>query len=116
FFFSSRRRHTRFSRDWSSDVCSSDLGVVRREALFEDEPLPLVERLGELLHLLAERSLDLLLPEDLVGATLNGRNPIADGALAVLRRGGVDGDLVAGEAAVHLYHLLLGHAQPLGQA
>src|SRR5690606_40955677 len=27
FFFSSRRRHTRFSRDWSSDVCSSDLQV-----------------------------------------------------------------------------------------
>src|SRR5690606_40026554 len=25
FFFSSERRHTRFSRDWSSDVCSSDL-------------------------------------------------------------------------------------------
>src|SRR5690606_41073512 len=25
FFFSRRRRHTRFSRDWSSDVCSSDL-------------------------------------------------------------------------------------------
>src|SRR5690606_40476715 len=25
FVFSSRRRHTRFSRDWSSDVCSSDL-------------------------------------------------------------------------------------------
>src|SRR3989449_9143315 len=34
FFFSSRRRHTRCSRDWSSDVCSSDLvrivnGVVQ---------------------------------------------------------------------------------------
>src|SRR5690606_39768170 len=28
FFFSSRRRHTRFSRDWSSDVCSSDLTEV----------------------------------------------------------------------------------------
>src|SRR5690606_40535969 len=28
FFFSSRRRHTRFSRDWSSDVCSSDLAVT----------------------------------------------------------------------------------------
>src|SRR5690606_23729896 len=27
FFFSSRRRHTRFSRDWSSDVCSSDLDI-----------------------------------------------------------------------------------------
>src|SRR5207253_7260888 len=29
FFFSSRRRHTRWPRDWSSDVCSSDL--PRRE-------------------------------------------------------------------------------------
>src|SRR2546422_3099342 len=28
FFFSSRRRHTRCSRDWSSDVCSSDLSDV----------------------------------------------------------------------------------------
>src|SRR6266511_3567958 len=30
FFFSSRRRHTRFSRDWSSDVCSSDLRPADR--------------------------------------------------------------------------------------
>src|SRR5699024_11344784 len=32
FFFSSRRRHTRSKRDWSSDVCSSDLysGLVER--------------------------------------------------------------------------------------
>src|SRR5690606_40340485 len=29
FFFSSRRRHTRFSRDWSSDVCSSDLDLTQ---------------------------------------------------------------------------------------
>src|SRR5690606_40522262 len=29
FFFSSRRRHTRFSRDWSSDVCSSDLRILQ---------------------------------------------------------------------------------------
>src|SRR5206468_863139 len=28
FFFSSRRRHTRSDRDWSSDVCSSDLIVI----------------------------------------------------------------------------------------
>src|SRR5256886_3512966 len=28
FFFSSRRRHTRFDCDWSSDVCSSDLGIT----------------------------------------------------------------------------------------
>src|SRR2546430_7416211 len=36
FFFSSRRRHTRFDCDWSSDVCSSDLGdlalVVEHDA------------------------------------------------------------------------------------
>src|SRR2546430_17342160 len=31
FFFSSRRRHTRFDCDWSSDVCSSDLAGERRE-------------------------------------------------------------------------------------
>src|SRR3712207_8608416 len=29
-FFSSRRRHTRYWRDWSSDVCSSDLAATRR--------------------------------------------------------------------------------------
>src|SRR5207253_5512570 len=33
FFFSSRRRHTRWPRDWSSDVCSSDLEWDRQEAL-----------------------------------------------------------------------------------
>src|SRR5207245_7537203 len=37
FFFSSRRRHTRCYRDWSSDVCSSDLVMIARRAfeLFE---------------------------------------------------------------------------------
>src|SRR6266567_7610341 len=33
FFFSSRRRHTRFDCDWSSDVCSSDLRVRGRKAV-----------------------------------------------------------------------------------
>src|SRR5256884_8840692 len=53
FFFSSRRRHTRCSRDWSSDVCSSDLKqeirervwallTARRVARF---PLPLADRI-----------------------------------------------------------------------
>src|SRR2546429_6852493 len=32
FFFSSRRRHTRCSRDWSSDVCSSDLATSSPES------------------------------------------------------------------------------------
>src|SRR2546430_17031021 len=35
FFFSSRRRHTRFDCDWSSDVCSSDLGFGKRTKLEE---------------------------------------------------------------------------------
>src|SRR5699024_11755045 len=30
FFFSSRRRHTRSKRDWSSDVCSSDLELLTK--------------------------------------------------------------------------------------
>src|SRR3712207_8807323 len=34
FFFSSRRRHTRYWRDWSSDVCSSDL-LARDDATEE---------------------------------------------------------------------------------
>src|SRR5207245_5413511 len=34
FFFSSRRRHTRCYRDWSSDVCSSDLFVLVMGEIF----------------------------------------------------------------------------------
>src|SRR2546421_9562910 len=48
FFFSSRRRHTRSDRDWSSDVCSSDLvggrplmDVVRE--LYRADPAEFVE-------------------------------------------------------------------------
>src|SRR5690606_17440833 len=44
FFFSSRRRHTRFSRDWSSDVCSSDLesqpSPEPTKAQDAEEPIP----------------------------------------------------------------------------
>src|SRR6266498_5495799 len=48
FFFSSRRRHTRCGRDWSSDVCSSDLrlfttlfdgGQAHLELVESDDPL-----------------------------------------------------------------------------
>src|SRR5690606_39716379 len=47
FFFSSSRRHTRFSRDWSSDVCSSDLVQVIHHALqksaLPEEAVQLIE-------------------------------------------------------------------------
>src|SRR2546430_9023138 len=41
FFFSSRRRHTRFDCDWSSDVCSSDLPLVEsaRAPVLAEVPL-----------------------------------------------------------------------------
>src|SRR2546422_2326089 len=39
FFFSSRRRHTRCSRDWSSDVCSSDLSLTGVVSIPDNRPL-----------------------------------------------------------------------------
>src|SRR5690606_39522436 len=55
FFFSSRRRHTRFSRDWSSDVCSSDLcrvlGLCRSSYRYEprrEEPMELLQELRQI--------------------------------------------------------------------
>src|SRR6266511_5048769 len=50
FLFSSRSRHTRFSRDWSSDVCSSDLGNRLCRACFDGEypiPLPAGDLIGQ---------------------------------------------------------------------
>src|SRR5690625_7592262 len=47
FFFSSRRRHTRWPRDWSSDVCSSDLITaprVRRAIPMELKQRPRVKQ------------------------------------------------------------------------
>src|SRR2546427_4244795 len=56
FFFSSRRRHTRFDCDWSSDVCSSD---ARRRLVEQEERRPREERVGDrelLLHAARERA------------------------------------------------------------
>src|SRR5258707_11717676 len=49
FFFSSRRRHTRYWRDWSSDVCSSDLIAVvyqRPAAMDTLNPVQVIRDLG----------------------------------------------------------------------
>src|SRR6266511_686990 len=54
FFFSSRRRHTRFSRDWSSDVCSSDLENRASRSSFEFA-LRGTESAGERPFLVAEK-------------------------------------------------------------
>src|SRR6266496_5548582 len=43
FFFSSRRRHTRSLRDWSSDVCSSDLQAAVRDPRYTIRELTYLE-------------------------------------------------------------------------
>src|SRR5207253_7644311 len=49
FFFSSRRRHTRWPRDWSSDVCSSDLCKLSAYPRVAPAVMALVRREKEVL-------------------------------------------------------------------
>src|SRR5439155_10230805 len=51
-FFSSRRRHTRWPRDWSSDVCSSDLGdaVHRVNAALARRSRHVSPKMGEIVR------------------------------------------------------------------
>src|SRR3712207_7690115 len=43
FFFSSRRRHTRYWRDWSSDVCSSDLSLKKADVSYDNLGRPQIQ-------------------------------------------------------------------------
>src|SRR6266508_5748565 len=65
FFFSSRRRHTRWPRDWSSDVCSSDLEPAARE-LGEDGIATGTEPLVELILQLVQRHVIAVAQKDAV--------------------------------------------------
>src|SRR2546421_7974761 len=64
FFFSSRRRHTRSDRDWSSDVCSSDLVAREMETipLYIDETggLSIAQLAARARRLKRQRGLDVL--------------------------------------------------------
>src|SRR5690606_40174444 len=83
-FFSSRRRHTRFSRDWSSDVCSCDLEAAEAGVVDED-----VEAAGRGLDV-GEGGLDGRAVGDVA---LDGREAVAEGGLHV-----AEAALGAGEA------------------
>src|SRR5260370_14313450 len=64
FFFSSRRRHTRFKCDWSSDVCSSDLTAVEQRILGDSgTPKTGPGLVGQFWELDSDRILKLVLRE-----------------------------------------------------
>src|SRR5207249_9564544 len=79
FFFSSRRRHTRSKRDWSSDVCSSDLGALRGSLVvvgssdFASDPYA---RYTPENHVFVENAIDWLAQDDaLIGIRSKNRAP-----------------------------------------
>src|SRR5438045_4330113 len=76
FFFSSRRRHTRCLSDWSSDVCSSDLGMARGQDVAVDYVMLSNESLPALQSALESADLDGWLIYD-----FHGLNPVAVGML-----------------------------------
>src|SRR5690625_1305230 len=58
FFFSSRRRHTRWPRDWSSDVCSSDLADWPEDVPSAKEIIQALEEQKERIELFFNDKLD----------------------------------------------------------
>src|SRR5207253_7714109 len=73
---SSRRRHTRWPRDWSSDVCSSDLRAASRGRLGPDRRAAARDQ--------ADRERRLLVPQyDLVAEPVDHPEPTAAGASVV---------------------------------
>src|SRR5207249_7995315 len=81
FFFSSRRRHTRSKRDWSSDVCSSDLhrtGYRGRQCITE-----FLDLTDEIKELILERKP----PSEIRKRAVNaGMTSLRQAALEKLRR------------------------------
>src|SRR5256886_15326248 len=85
FFFSSRRRHTRFDCDWSSDVCSSDLYLSQehRDAAEHGCPMPAlgaeIARLSPTSREIFEQHLSRLVAA--LGSKLDPRSPDATPAI-----------------------------------
>src|SRR6266852_3191399 len=92
FFFSSRRRHTRCYRDWSSDVCSSDLvnGLAREKAR------PLLERIARLAAEADERR---EVATHALAGSLRGLAPLAHSIADDLEHEAIDADALRRIAA-----------------
>src|SRR3990172_11679498 len=72
FFFSSRRRHTICSRDWSSDVCSSDLDIAAMRGARDERYLRMLEQ--ELITIAGAReTLAALRPHFVMGIVTSSR-------------------------------------------
>src|SRR5690625_5688939 len=69
FVFSSRRWHTKWPRDWSSDVCSSDL-LLTAELQTAEEAISISDELDEVRIRSEERAVDLLALENPVAKDL----------------------------------------------
>src|SRR5256885_12911917 len=85
-FFSSRRRHTRLQGDWSSDVCSSDLRLLRRVWEYFDAAGPLVGTAWPIRY---------RWPDEQRVAHLRALGVLAYSALAYAHRPGMAADLNA---------------------
>src|SRR5690606_8611318 len=75
--FSSRRRHTRFSRDWSSDVCSSDLSSSNSQETNSDFLLTYKKRIGKFNSNISGGGNSLI--QDGISSNLGGENLILPG-------------------------------------
>src|SRR3989337_4471672 len=112
YFFSSRRRHTICYRDWSSDVCSSDLPTIRSRLV----PV----RVGGVGDEAVPRFLQTELDPAPRGAALEQRVLLAQGSIGRALAAGAEGD-TAEKAAERLLAAVRGGparwaAAPLGQA
>src|SRR2546429_6624934 len=98
FFFSSRRRHTRCSRDWSSDVCSSDLGRKPgvRYGRKGHRPIPPI----------VDEEIKVPLPE---------RSPCCGGALERRHVGGQYQNQIVRQKQGTCFHIPVGNCAPSGK-
>src|SRR5690554_525078 len=110
FFFSSRRRHTRCGRDWSSDVCSSDLGS---DTCWNMDNTQEFGFLSQLENIIKDRK-DNVLEKDSYVASLfeKGINKIAqkvgeEAVEVVIEAKDNNDDLFLNESADLLFHYLI---------